>query len=1398
MKKLTRKVSKVLGRTSTTSIGSGPSVGGEGAHGSRLSLTGSLSAYDVREKDMGKVHKAAWTGDMKKLQQALKKGDINALDKENRTPLHLACARGNVETVQFLCENNAKLNVCDDDMRSPLMKAVQSQFDDCTAILLEHEADTNLVDKDGNTALHLSALIPSLPLLRRCSIMMQGLILRTRTPLMLAGMLGHVGLVKLLLENNADVNIRDNRGWTAEDCASTAGQHARPLPEDFQGEGSHRRKSHSPSMFNPPSPSNVDPLALQSGDQQVMKWMSPEAADLRHERRRLSFETNHSRKGRKKTESQDVPKGGPKRRESDGKGKSQSDVKQKRLRFSSSDSDEDKAKASTDEKSVNQGKMAEASQAVVSKRSRDMVRRKETVNTQSDSVIKKTGKAVRRGSPSAEMCRLIFVSEASSGLSESSPEQNANMGRQQDVDVYSLTTVTDVEIKFSSDTSPCNDDDHQYEEVPYRGRGRDSPQSRRLLGCIRAQCCRTKPAQKPKAAPKLTRYLSRSDESLPEERESGSQQGRGRESRSPRSPRDGGDSWAASDGDRSPSPAADSWGPSEPESIGEKKPGKKVNLAKLLKLDKDDNSQKSGGKGDDSSSDSPTSPHRKDPPGSPTSPSTKDPPGIEWYVNDTKREMSPRTQDSQNSPPLSPTSPRGDATFEPQQHQEEVSHQDTQNSPPLSPTTPKEQRESESQWDSSPAASPSPKHGASSESSDSDDHLRRKISPRHHVSPHGSPVKEPGVNSYPSLGVDSGSDSSHVAVTTLQDELEEAMARGVTPTSPRGPSPIVQGPVRSPPLVPRLPDLEDSVSEWDSSAPPTPVHQNGSVYDMLDKSGSPSRTPRSEGKRNTGHQSPPGTSSPLEPEAPHPSPPPPGQTGLRLSNDDDDWDTTPPATPTPRHGNIQEEGEYEDVIPTGKSKSSPRAKAKAPASADLPEDEDDRKRVLAELGLSDVSEVSSVNFDTENETDQDAPSPLTPRNRPSPSATRSGPKVNQTVSLPELGRAQQNAEKKETPRRRSESQDESDSDWDSDEVLPPSDYSAGKAAGKSPSAPAVMQKRPPLYRGVSQTIEEEDEDQASQLGSARSRHSEVTEEESESEWEREKKLERQKREQEEREEEERRRQQEKERQEQEEQERRERQEREKREQEEKERQAEKTSKSPLSYANDATLKPESCLLLPETQGRGRSQKKGETKKGGRRKKERRRETAQGGGEKRRKELERQEEERRQKEEELRQARERKQREEQKRREEEERKAQERRRREEEEKERLRKEEERRLENEREQQEIKRREEERKRRDETKGKGEKTKRRRKERKRLEEERIRKEKAETRKKEEERRAQQRREEEERLAEEERKEEERQRERKKEEERRQEEKKRQEEARRAEERRIAEERLRSTLRN
>ncbi|XP_078075977.1 ankyrin repeat domain-containing protein 26 isoform X3 [Mustelus asterias] len=226
--------------------------------------TGSVLSvgYELKEKDLGKLHKAASTGDLSKLRQLIKKNDVNQLDKENRAPLHLACANGHAEAVTFLVENKSKLNICDNDNRSPLMKAVQCQQERCAVILLGHNADTNLVDINGNTALHLAALIPNITLVMHlieheahmnarnkdgCTpfllavienhqeivefLLKEGADVNAkdktgRTALMIAASNGQISLVKLLLRYDADVYLKEDKGWTAEDHAMMNGHHA--------------------------------------------------------------------------------------------------------------------------------------------------------------------------------------------------------------------------------------------------------------------------------------------------------------------------------------------------------------------------------------------------------------------------------------------------------------------------------------------------------------------------------------------------------------------------------------------------------------------------------------------------------------------------------------------------------------------------------------------------------------------------------------------------------------------------------------------------------------------------------------------------------------------------------------------------------------------------------------------------------------------------------------------------------------------------------------------------------------------------------------------------------------------------------------------------------------------
>ncbi|XP_041113758.1 ankyrin repeat domain-containing protein 26-like isoform X2 [Polyodon spathula] len=247
--------------------------------------TGSVvsAGYELKEKDLGKLHKAASTGDLSKLKQLGKKHDLSQLDKENRTPLHLACAYGHADVVHFLTESKAKLNLCDNDNRSPLMKAVQCQQERCAITLLEHSADPNLVDINGNTALHLAALIPAIsmavqlldhdacvnatnkegctPLILAATENHQEMVefllkegadvdakdKSKRTSLMIAANNGQISLVRLLLRYDADISIKDDKGWIADDYAVMNGHHA--CSHLIIEHGAKKRPPQSPHFY---------------------------------------------------------------------------------------------------------------------------------------------------------------------------------------------------------------------------------------------------------------------------------------------------------------------------------------------------------------------------------------------------------------------------------------------------------------------------------------------------------------------------------------------------------------------------------------------------------------------------------------------------------------------------------------------------------------------------------------------------------------------------------------------------------------------------------------------------------------------------------------------------------------------------------------------------------------------------------------------------------------------------------------------------------------------------------------------------------------------------------------------------------------------------------------------
>ncbi|XP_062954863.1 ankyrin repeat domain-containing protein 26 isoform X2 [Cynocephalus volans] len=171
----------------------------------------SLPGYDIRDRDLGKIHKAASVGDVSKVQQILLlgKSGLNDRDKRKRTALHLACANGHHEVVTLLAERRCDLNLYDSENRTALMKAVQCQKEECAAVLLEHGADPNLADFHGNTALHYAVCDQRISIAAKLLLHKANTEARNKeglTPLLLAIKENKQPMVEFLVQKGANIH----------------------------------------------------------------------------------------------------------------------------------------------------------------------------------------------------------------------------------------------------------------------------------------------------------------------------------------------------------------------------------------------------------------------------------------------------------------------------------------------------------------------------------------------------------------------------------------------------------------------------------------------------------------------------------------------------------------------------------------------------------------------------------------------------------------------------------------------------------------------------------------------------------------------------------------------------------------------------------------------------------------------------------------------------------------------------------------------------------------------------------------------------------------------------------------------------------------------------------------
>lgn len=150
---------------------------------------------------------------------------VNLSEGSQRTPLYLAVATGRADVAQYLIDKGADVNSQTKSLRTPLLEAVDVHSPDIVSMLIEAGADLDLADIKGTTPL-LDASFKILRDKQDFTIEIIKLLIKggcnvnktnnlQATPLMMAIGTKSYDVIELLLDSGADVNHMDNKKRTA-------------------------------------------------------------------------------------------------------------------------------------------------------------------------------------------------------------------------------------------------------------------------------------------------------------------------------------------------------------------------------------------------------------------------------------------------------------------------------------------------------------------------------------------------------------------------------------------------------------------------------------------------------------------------------------------------------------------------------------------------------------------------------------------------------------------------------------------------------------------------------------------------------------------------------------------------------------------------------------------------------------------------------------------------------------------------------------------------------------------------------------------------------------------------------------------------------------------------------
>jgi ankyrin repeat protein/beta-lactamase regulating signal transducer with metallopeptidase domain len=148
-----------------------------------------------------------------------KGAELNAKDRDGFTPLYHAIWNGDQEMMKLLVTKGADVNYTPKDEDSPLHGAVFTKDVNTVRLLVDHGAKIDVKNKDGWSALHYAVLRGNQDIVD--FLVSKGIDTST---LPLAACAGDLDRVKSLVEQGAEVDAKDERGWTPLCWAVCAGR----------------------------------------------------------------------------------------------------------------------------------------------------------------------------------------------------------------------------------------------------------------------------------------------------------------------------------------------------------------------------------------------------------------------------------------------------------------------------------------------------------------------------------------------------------------------------------------------------------------------------------------------------------------------------------------------------------------------------------------------------------------------------------------------------------------------------------------------------------------------------------------------------------------------------------------------------------------------------------------------------------------------------------------------------------------------------------------------------------------------------------------------------------------------------------------------------------------------